>query len=64
MKRLIVFTVALIVATVGFVPAVAYGNKAEHYEERIIEYNLQKSSAVSVQEWIVSDLTYDAGTGS
>ena len=64
MKRLIVFTISLIVATVGFVPAVAYGNKAEHYEERIIEYNLQKSSADSVQEWIDGELTRYAGAGS
>ena len=64
MKRLIVFTVALIVATAGFVPAVAYGNGAEQYEEGIIEYNLQKSSADSVQEWIDGDLTDDAGAGS
>ena len=64
MKRLIVFTISLIVATVGFVPAVAYDNKAEHYEERIIEYNLQKSSADSVQEWIDGELTRYAGAGS
>ena len=64
MKRLIVFTVALIVATAGFIPAVAYGNGAEQYEEGIIEYNLQKSSADSVQEWIDGDLTDDAGAGS
>ncbi len=64
MKRLIAFTVALIFVTAGFVPAVANGNKAEHYEERIIEYNLQKSSADSVQEWIDGDLTDDAGAGS
>ncbi len=64
MKRLIVFTVALIVATAGFVPAVAYGNKAERYEEGIIEYNLQKSSADSVQEWIDGDLTDDAEAGA
>ena len=64
MKRLIVFTVALIVATAGFIPAVAYSNKAERYEEGIIEYNLQKSSADSVQEWIDGDLTDDAGAGS
>ena len=64
MKRLIVFTVVLIVATAGFIPAVAYGNGAEQYEEGIIEYNLQKSSADSVQEWIDGDLTDDAGAGS
>ena len=64
MKRLIVFTVALIVATAGFIPAVAYGNGAEQYKEGIIEYNLQKSSADSVQEWIDGDLTDDAGAGS
>lgn len=64
MKRLIVFTISLIVATVGFVPAVAYDNKAEHYEERIIEYNLKKSSDDSVQEWIDEELTRYAGAGS
>ena len=64
MKRLTAFTVALIVATAGFVPAVAYGNKTEQYEERIIEYNLQISSADSVQEWIDGDLTDYAGAGS
>ncbi|MBE6820491.1 MAG: DUF4430 domain-containing protein [Ruminococcaceae bacterium] len=64
MKRLIVFVVALIVVTAGFVPAVAYGNEAEQYEERIIEYNLQKSSVDSIQKWIDSDLTDDAGAGS
>lgn len=64
MKRLIAFTVALIVVTAGFVPAVAYGNEAKRYEERIFEYNLQKSSAASVQEWIDGELTDDAGAGS
>lgn len=64
MKRLIAFAIALIVVTAGFVPAVAYGNEAKRYEERIFEYNLQKSSAASVQEWIDGELTDDAGAGS
>ncbi len=64
MKRLTAFIFALIVATAGFVPAVAYGNEAKQYEERIVEYNLQKSSVDSVQEWIDGDLTDDAGAGS
>lgn len=58
MKRLTAFTVALIIAAAGFIPAVAYGN------EGIIEYNLQKSSAASVQDWIDGELTRDAGAGS
>ncbi len=64
MKRLTAFIVALIVVTAGFIPAVAYGNEAEEFEERIIEYNLQKSSVASVQEWIDGGLTDDAGAGS
>lgn len=59
-----VFVIALIIATAGFVPAVAYGNEAKQYCEEIIEYNLQKSSSASVQEWIDGDLTRDAGSGS
>ncbi len=64
MKRLIAFIFALIVVTAGFVPAVAHGNEAKQYEERIVEYNLQKSSAASVQEWIDGELTRYAGIGS
>ncbi len=56
--------VALIIAAAGFIPAVAHGNKAKRYEEGILDYNLQKSSADSVQEWIDGDLTRDAGAGS
>ncbi len=62
--QLKVFIVALIIAAAGFVPAVAYGNEAKRYKEEIIEYNLQKSSADSVQEWIDGELTRDAGAGS
>ena len=56
--------VALIIAAAGFIPAAAYGNSAKGYKEGIIEYNLQKSSAASVQEWIDGELTRDAGEGS
>ncbi len=62
--KLKVFVVALIIATAGFIPAVAYGSNAKQYEKGIIEYNLQKSSADSVQEWINGDLTHNAGAGS
>ncbi len=62
--RLKVFVVALIIAAAGFIPAAAYGNEAKRYKEEIIEYNLQKSSADSVQEWIDGDLSRDAGAGS
>ena len=62
--RLKVFVVALIIAAAGFIPAVAYGNNAKQYCERIVEYNLKKSSASFVQEWIDGDLTRDAGAGS
>ena len=62
--KLTVFAVALIIAVAGLIPAAAYGNGAERIEEGIIEYNLQKSSADSVQEWIDGDLTRDAGMGS
>lgn len=55
---------AITVAAAGFVPAVAYGNTAKQYSEEIIEFNLQKSSADSVQEWIDGDLSRDAGVGS
>ncbi len=58
------FAVALIIAAAGFIPAVAYSNNAKRYKEEIIEYNLQKSSVDSVQEWIDGDLTRDAGAGS
>ena len=62
--KLTVLAVALIIAVAGLVPAAAYGNGAERFEEGIIEYNLQKSSADSVQEWIDGNLTRDAGMGS
>ncbi len=62
--KLKAFAVALIIAAAGFVPAVAYGNDINKYEEEIIEYNLKKSSAGSVQEWIDGDLTRYAGNGS
>ncbi len=62
--RLKVFVFALIIATAGIIPAVAYGNKKKQFEEGIIAYNLQKSSANSVQEWIDGELTRDAGVGS
>ena len=62
--RLKVFAVALVIAAAGFLPAAAYGNAAKQNIEGIIEYNLQKSSAGSVQEWIDGDLTRNAGTGS
>lgn len=61
--RLKVFVVGLIIAAAGFIPA-AYGSGAKQNSEGIIEYNLQKSSADSVQEWIDDDLTRDAGAGS
>lgn len=64
MKRSVAFTIALIVATAVFFPAVAYGSEAKRYEERIIEYNLQKSAVASVQEWIDGELTDAAGEGS
>lgn len=62
--KLKVFAVALVIATAGFIPAVAYGNVAKQNIEGIIEYNLQKSSADFVQEWINGDLSRDAGAGS
>ena len=62
--KLSAFAFALIIAAAGFIPAVAYGNEAKQYKERIIEYNLQKSSADTVQDWIDGDLTNDAGEGS
>lgn len=62
--RLTAFALAIIIAAAGFVSAAAYGNDAKLYEEGIIEYNLQKSSADSVQEWIDGALTLDAGAGS
>ena len=62
--RLKVFAFALIIAAAGFFPAVAYGCEAKQYSEGIIEYNLQKTSADSVQEWIDRELTRDAGEGS
>ncbi len=62
--KLKVFAVALIIAAVGFIPAVAHGSNAKQYIEGIIEYNLQNSSANSVQEWIDGDLTRYAGGGS
>lgn len=58
------FVVALIIAAAGFIPAVAYGSKAEQNIKGIIEYSLQKSSADSVQKWIDGELTDDAGVGS
>ncbi|MBR6784672.1 MAG: DUF4430 domain-containing protein [Clostridia bacterium] len=62
--KLSAFAFALIIAAAGFIPAVAYGDEAKQYKERIIEYNLQKSSADTVQDWIDGDLTNDAGEGS
>ncbi|MBR5497043.1 MAG: DUF4430 domain-containing protein [Clostridia bacterium] len=62
--RLKVFAFALVVAMAGFIPAVAYGSDSKQNVEGIIEYNLHKSSADSVQEWINSELTRDAGAGS
>ena len=50
--KLSAFAFALIIAAAGFIPAVAYGDEAKQYKERIIEYNLQKSSADTVQDWI------------
>lgn len=58
------FAVALVIAAAGFIPAVAHCNDAKQNIEGIIEYNLQKSSAASVQEWIDGKLTRDAGAGS
>lgn len=62
--RLTAFALAMIIAAAGFVSAAAYGNEAKLYEEGIIEYNLQKSSVDSVQEWIDGALSLDAGAGS
>ncbi len=62
--KLKIFAVVLIIAAAGFIPAVAYDNHSNLYKEGIIEYNLQKSSADSVQEWIDGELTSDAGAGS
>lgn len=62
--KLTVFSVALVVAMAGLIPAVAYSNTAKQNIDGIIEYNLQKSFANSVQEWIDGELTYDAGEGS
>lgn len=58
------FAFALIIAAAGFVPAVAYGNDAKQYGDATIEFNLKKSAADTIQEWIDGDLTRDAGAGS
>lgn len=58
--KLQAFFLAVIIATAGFIPAVAYSK----YIDGIIEYNLQSSSSSSVQEWIDGELTENAGLGS
>ncbi len=62
--NLLIFVFALIIAAAGFIPAVAYGNDAKQYGDSTIEFNLRKSDADTVQEWIDGDLTRDAGAGS
>jgi len=62
--RLKIIAVALVITVAGLIPAAAYGNGITQYKENIIEYNLQNSSANSIQEWIDGELTRDAGAGS
>lgn len=62
--RLNVITVAVIIAAAGLIPAAASGSNSKQNTEGIIEYNLKKSAAGSVQEWIDGELTRDAGIGS
>ena len=59
-----VFLTALIISAAGFFSADAHGNTARNFSEEIIEYNLKKTSAISVQEWIDGELTDNAGIGS
>lgn len=58
--KLLCFILSLIIAAVSVLPAAAYGE----YADSIIGYNLKKSSANSVQEWIDGELTQNAGSGS
>lgn len=62
--RLKLLFVALIIAAAGLIPAAANGNGAKQNIEKIISYNLQSTSAESVQEWVDGGLTRDAGAGS
>lgn len=62
--KLSAFVLALIIVAAGLIPAAAQDNVAKRYIEAITEYNLQKTSADSVQEWIDNELTRYAGAGS
>lgn len=58
--RLNSFILALLITAAGLIPAAAHSGCSEE----IIEHNLQKVSAKSVQEWIDGELCANAGIGS
>lgn len=62
MHRLTSLLVAIVVSAVWFIPAAA--NTSAQKTDKIIDYNLAKTSSDSVQAWIDGDLTQNAGTGA
>ncbi len=62
--RFLVFAFALILAVAGCIPAAASGTKAESCIERIVDYNLKKTSSASVQDWIDGYLTENIDSGT
>lgn len=62
--RLLSCILVLVIAAAGIVPAAADLDTAQDFIDEIIDFNLQKSSASSVREWIDGDLTENAGRGS
>lgn len=59
-NKLLCFIFSLIIAAASLVPAAANGE----YADNVIDYNLKKTSADSVQKWIDGELTRNAGSGS
>ena len=62
--KLSALILAVIIAAAGIFPAAADSDQAQSCIEEIIDFNLQKSSATSVQDWIDGELTENAGLGS
>lgn len=62
--RFFVFVLVLVLTVAGCIPATASGTKAESCIERIVDYNLKKTSSVSVQDWIDGYLTENVDSGT
>lgn len=62
--RLLSCVLVLVIAAAGILPAAADLDEAQAVIDEIIDFNLNNSSASSVQEWIDGELTENAGRGS